>query len=235
MSRVRDNLFKVRERIDRAAVMAGRDPEDITLVAVTKNVGVEGILEAVEAGLTELGENRVQEARQKILEIRERSGMIPSIREIRWHLVGHLQRNKVKYVLNMFGLIQSLDSMALARELDARARALGIAVPVLVQVNPVREPTKYGLPAEEVVDFVYEVSKLDGIRVQGLMTIGPLSEPSPRRAFAEVRKLFENLESRKIPGVEMRYLSMGMTDDFEVAIQEGSNMVRVGRAIFAGG
>lgn len=232
MNSIRDNISRVRERVALAAEKAGRSPEEIVLVAVTKNVEAGRIVEAVEAGITELGENRVQEAREKIRDIRERSSLVPRLNEVKWHLVGHLQRNKVKYVLSMFGLIQSLDSRALADELNARAEALGVVVPVLVQINSSREPTKYGIASDEAFDFVCDVSKLAAIRIQGLMTIGPLLEPSPRPAFAETRKLFEYLAAQRIPGVEMRYLSMGMTDDFEIAIQEGSNMVRIGRAIF---
>ncbi|HID55231.1 TPA: YggS family pyridoxal phosphate-dependent enzyme [Candidatus Poribacteria bacterium] len=222
---VRDNVERVKERIEKAAIRAGRDPSQIRIVAVSKTFPVERILEAIEAGITDIGENRVQEAEPKIAQIGNR---------IKWHMVGHLQRNKVKKALGMFDLIQSVDSLRLLDEMEKRAARMGRMIDVLIQVNTSGEETKYGLKPDEVMSFMEVVSQKEHIRVLGLMTIGPLvDDPEKARpSFVMLRRIKEEIEAAKIPKVEMRYLSMGMTDDFEIAIEEGSNMVRIGRAIF---
>lgn len=225
MDAVAKNLERVKQRLARAARSVGRDPGEIELVAVTKNVAVPLIEAAIEAGVRVIGENRVQEARSKQKQI---------LHPVRWHLVGHLQRNKVKIALEIFDLIQSVDSFRLAEEISRRARQVGRVVEVLIQVNTSGEPTKFGIAPHQTVDFIRVLSTLEGISVKGLMTIGAfLSDPEEvRPCFRLLRELKERVESAAIPGVEIKYLSMGMSHDFEVAVQEGSNMVRIGTAIF---
>lgn len=217
MHDVRAELERVRERIARAAERAGRSAEDVVLVGVSKTVDVGRIREAVAAGLGALGENRVQEARAKIAEIG---------RPVAWHLVGHLQTNKVKDALELFDVIHAVDRIELARELDRRARARGRSVDVLVQVNVGAEPTKGGWPPDAVGVALEATARLDGLKVRGLMTIPPAVERAEeaRGWFRQLRALAER---HRLPE-----LSMGMSGDFEVAIEEGATMVRVGTAIF---
>ncbi|MGI9951129.1 YggS family pyridoxal phosphate-dependent enzyme [Moorellaceae bacterium AZ2] len=226
MVELKDNIARVQERIARAARKVGRQPEEITLIAVTKNVPVERIREAVAAGIKELGENRVQELLEKQPYLAEEG--------VSWHLIGHLQRNKVKYVWNRVRLIHSLDSLELARELEKRAGAAGEKIKVLVEVNVAGESSKFGLPVEAVPGFVKELTGFSSLKVLGLMTVAPLvDDPEEvRPVFRRLRELAREIEALALPGVEMRYLSMGMTNDFEVAVEEGANMVRIGTAIF---
>ncbi len=222
---IRDRVLKVFEKIEGAADRALRDPADVKLVAVTKTVPRERILEAIDAGVTAIGENRVQEAERKFAE-----GLPPVER----HLVGHLQTNKVKKALELFDIIQSVDSVRLAREISRRAEAAGRRVDVLVEVNTSGEETKYGLAPEDALAAIEEMADLPGIQVRGLMTVGAfLSDPEDvRPCFRKLREIRDAVEERVIPGVAMDHLSMGMTNDFEVAIEEGATIVRVGRAIF---
>jgi hypothetical protein len=222
---IRDNVNRIKDRIAQAASRVGRDPSLIRIVAVSKTFPVDRILEAIEAGIIDIGENRVQEAEPKVARIGNR---------VRWHMVGHLQRNKVKKALGMFDLIQSVDSLRLLNEIDKRAMQMGKIADVLVQVNTSGEETKYGLSPDEVIQFMEIASQKEHIRVRGLMTIGPLvDDPEKARpSFVMLRRIKEKVEGMNLPRIEMVYLSMGMTDDFEVAIEEGSNMVRIGRAIF---
>ena len=211
------NLARVRERIARAAERAGRRPEDVLLVGVSKTVEVERIRAAVAAGLPALGENRVQEAREKIAALG---------RPVPWHLVGHLQTNKVRDALPLFDLIHSLDRLELARELDRRARQRGQAVRTLLQVNVAGEATKGGFAPDQVDAALEALAGLDGVRVEGLMTIPPPAERAEdaRRWFRALAALGKRLG--------LPHLSMGMSADFEVAIEEGATIVRVGTAIF---
>lgn len=214
----------MRERVARAASVAGRDPKEITIVAAAKNQPLERVLEALECGITAIGENRVQEAASRQAEVRAR------FPKTAIHMIGHLQRNKVRQALDIFDIIQSLDSERLAREISARAKE----IPVLVEVKTSEEAAKSGVPAEAAPAFLEMVSGLGNIKVKGLMTVAPLSD-DPEKArpyFAGLRELSEKIKTLNLPNVEMQYLSMGMTDDLEAAIQEGSNLIRVGRAIF---
>ena len=220
------NLERVRERIERAAERAGRRPEEILLLGATKGVDVERIEAAIEAGLTDIGENYVQEARGKI----ERIGRD----RVRWHMIGRLQRNKAKHAVRLFDVIQTVDSTKLADELEKRAAQEGRALPVLVEVNIGREPQKAGVMPEELLPLCEHISKLPHLKLEGLMCIPPWSEnpEDSRPYFAEMRELFERLKEAALPNVEMRWLSMGMSADFEIAIEEGANLVRIGTAIF---
>jgi hypothetical protein len=217
MQDIRANLERVRERVARAAERAGRRAEDVLLVGVSKTVDVSRIRAALSAGLGALGENRVQEARDKIAEIG---------RVVPWHLIGHLQTNKVRDALELFDVIHSVDRIDLARELDRRARAKGRAIDVLVQVNVGGEMSKGGWPPDAVETAVEAVSALTGLKLRGLMTIPPVVERAEdaRAWFRALRKLAER---HGLPE-----LSMGMSGDFEVAIEEGATMVRIGTAIF---
>jgi hypothetical protein len=217
MPEIQANLERVRERIARAAARGGRRAEDVVLVAVSKTVDVARIRAAVAAGVQVLGENRVQEARDKIAEIG---------RPVPWHLIGRLQTNKVKDALKLFDLIQSVDRIDLARELDRRARVEGRPVAVLVEVNVANEPTKGGWGPEAVPTALEALAALSHVEVRGLMTIPPdVAEPEATRPwFRTLRTLAERHG--------LRELSMGMSHDFDVAIEEGATMVRVGTAIF---
>ena len=222
---IKDNLRRVMEAISRAAERAGRRGEGVELVAVTKTVDAVRINEAIEAGVKAIGENRVQEAAAKHEMVRD---------GVRWHLIGHLQRNKAKKAIEIFSLIHSLDSISLAREISSRAVALGKQVEALVEVNISGEETKFGLYPEELIGFLKEVSVLENLRIRGLMTMTPFTDESEssRPYFRELRLLSEEAASHNIENIEMKHLSMGMSQDFEIAIEEGANIVRVGTAIF---
>lgn len=225
MSHVVERLAKVQERMAGAARRAGRDPAAIILVAVSKTVPPERIKEGVAAGLTVLGENRVQEAQEKIRALG---------RLARWHLVGHLQTNKAKLAVQLFDLIHSLDSLRLARELDKHAGALGKRMPCLVEVNQGGELTKSGLSEGDLAAFLREAAPLPNIEILGLMSIPPFMEnpEDVRPYFRQLRALRDQAAAAAIPGIRMEHLSMGMSHDFEVAIEEGATMVRIGTAIF---
>ncbi len=221
---IRDNVHDVRERITRAADRVLRDPGDIKLVAVTKTVEIPLIVEAIEAGISCVGENRIQEAARKF----------PELPQVEKHLVGHLQTNKVKAAIELFDIIESVDSVRLAREISTRCTAVGSLASVLVEVNTSGEESKFGLDPNEVLEALDDMSTLPGLRVVGLMTVGAfLPDPDDvRPCFRMLRAIRDEIEERVIPGVTMDHLSMGMTNDFEVAIEEGATIVRVGRAIF---
>lgn len=214
---VSENIAQVRERIAAACSRASRSPESVTLVGVSKGRGADVVAEAMAAGLQDVGENRVQEAAAKI-EMLAALGKRP-----RWHLVGHLQRNKIKTALPLFAIIQSVDSVRLAQELSRRARE---TVPILLEVNVAQEASKLGFAPQEAAAAVGAVRSLTNIDLRGLMTVAPQTDDPER-----VRPVFRELRELR-DGLGLRELSMGMTDDFEVAIEEGATIVRVGRAIF---
>lgn len=222
-----ENIKNVYRKISSAAIRSGRSPFDVTLVAVTKTVPVATVEEAMELGLRVFGESRVQEAREKILRVREQ---MPDY-TVTWHLVGHLQKNKVKLAVQLFDLIHSVDSIDLAREIDARAGNIGKIQDILVQVKLSEEETKSGVPEENALSLLGEIRALEHIRVMGLMTIPPFfADPEQTRPY--FRKLRELRDLAEHHGFELPHLSMGMTHDFEVAILEGATMVRIGTAIF---
>ncbi len=226
MTDIGTNVARVRGRIAEAALRSGRRPEDVTLVGVTKTVGLDRIREVVACGVRALGENRVQEARTKVSEVSE----------VTWHLVGNLQRNKVKEALRLFRVIHSVDSFALAEELDRRgAEPKGMGpVEILIQVNISGESQKHGVQPEDAPGLVAQAVRLAGVNVRGLMGMAPLvDQPDEARPyFRRLRELRDRI-AEALPGSGASDLSMGMTDDFEVAIEEGATMVRVGRALFA--
>lgn len=222
---LRDNLEHVQSCIREAANRSGRAPEGIQLVAVTKTQSAETLENAYGAGVRTVGENRVQELTAKWPTFEDR---------FEWHIIGHLQTNKVKYIIDKVSLIHSVDSLRLAQEISKQAIKADRVMPVLIQVNPAEEETKFGLSTDEVETLVREAAKLPGISIQGLMTIAPFVEDEGllRRVFSEMRRIFDHLNDLAIPGVEMKHLSMGMTHDFEIAIEEGATMVRIGSGIF---
>jgi len=222
---IKNNLKIIKEKIKKATLKANRYPEEIKLVAVTKTATIEQIKEAISAGVKIIGENKVQEAKEKYHILST---------DIEWHLVGHLQTNKVKYAIEIFDCIHSVDSIKLAEEIDKRSLQFGKTTNVLVEVNVSGEETKYGIKPEKVEPFLKETSEFSRIRVRGLMTIAPMAEDKEdvRPYFRKLRELSEEIKSKNLKNVKMDYLSMGMTEDFEVAIEEGANMIRIGRGIF---
>jgi len=225
MSYLKQNIQQVTSRIKAAAERSGRKLEDIRLIAVTKNFSADVVQEAVDNGIVLLGENRVQEAKSKVELVKG---------NVEWHLIGHLQRNKVKDAINIFSMIQSLDSMRLAEEIQKRAEQAEKVIDVLVQVNIGREASKYGIDPDDTEDFVKKIALLPNLRVRGLMAIAPFEEnpEDVRIYFRNLYNIFQNLKDKSIKNINMEYLSMGMTHDFEVAIEEGANMVRIGTGIF---
>jgi pyridoxal phosphate enzyme (YggS family) len=200
-------------------------PEGVQLVAAAKARTPEEILQAVEAGVKYIGENYVQEAREAFKLVGHRA---------KWHFIGHLQTNKAKKAVEIFDMIETVDSVKLAREIDKRCSAIGKVMPALVEINSGREPQKFGILPEEAESFIREIAPLENLKVKGLMTMGPaFGDPEKARPyFIETRKTFEKIKSRDIPNVEMKYLSMGMTNSYRIAIEEGANIVRIGTKIF---
>lgn len=215
----------VERRVCEACRRAGRSRDEVTLIAVSKTKPVEMLEEVYGAGTRYFGENKVQELVDKY-------EVMP--KDIHWQMIGHLQRNKVKYIIDKAELIHSVDSIRLAETIDREAEKKGIVANVLLEVNMAREETKFGLMPEEVPDFVRQIAGFQHIKVQGLMTIAPfVSDPEEnRKYFANLRKLSVDIGKEKVDNVNMSILSMGMTNDFEIAIEEGATMIRVGTAIF---
>ena len=222
------NISRILEKIREKASLSGRKATDIRLMAVTKTVEEARVRDALQAGIKLIGENYVQEtARKKVL--LEQQGT-----PLEWHMIGRLQTNKAKYAVKLFDMIHSVDSVELARELDKRSKAIGSVTKVLIEANTGGERTKSGVPLSQAQDLIIAAAALENISIEGLMTIPPWF-PDPEKArpyFAALRELKEKIEKADIPRVHMRELSMGMTDDYEVAIEEGATIVRIGRGIF---
>lgn len=226
MRTIADNIAEIRNNIALARQKSPHPEQDVTLVAVTKMHSAEEIQEVLAAGQTLLGENRVQELLDKYDAVGDAAT---------WHIIGHLQSNKVKYITEKVAMIHSLESESLANELSNRMQALGKTMDCLVQVNIADEESKFGLERDEVLPFIKRVSQLPGIHIKGLMHIAPYFEDPEdvRPIFREMYRLFEELKALELPGVDMEILSMGMSHDYQVAIEEGANMIRVGSSIFA--
>lgn len=227
MLQLQENIQNIKERIARAAAKAGKSESDIQLVAVTKTVNADVINEAIRLGIQNIGENKVQEIMNKYDAIDRNS-------DVRWHLIGHLQTNKVKYIIDKVALIHSVDSYKLASEINKRAKKIGRIMDILIQVNVSEEESKFGIKVEECQPLIEEIAKLSNIKVKGLMTIAPYVEnpENVRPIFRKLKKLSIDIMDKNIDNISMEYLSMGMTGDFEVAIEEGANIVRIGTAIF---
>ena len=215
---IRDNIEYINQKKNEAALRSGVSGDDVKLIAVTKLHGPDEINQAIDAGITDIGENKVQEILDKY----------DKVKPVRWHLIGHLQTNKVKYIIDKVDLIHSVDSLKLAREIQKRASGIGRTMDILIQVSPVGEETKFGIEPEETENLIGEIrAECPNIRIKGLMCIAPFykNPEDCREIFAGVKSIYDRFP-------EFEYLSMGMSHDFEVAIEEGANCIRVGTAIF---
>ena len=239
-----ERLADVKDRIAKACAKAGREASEVTLIAVTKTAAPEQIREIVQLGVSDLGESRVQVLTQRAAQMNEQlqrrmthgADAAKPPDKVRWHMIGHLQRNKVKAVLPLASVIHSIDSLRLAEEIDAQAAKLGRKMPVLMQVNAGEEPQKFGVAVGAAVHLAEQVDSMPNLQLVGLMTMAPLEAPEQkvRQAFSRTREIFEELKWHKIGGTALRHLSMGMSNDFELAIAEGATLVRVGSLLFGG-
>lgn len=222
---LKENLNEVEAQIQRACETAGRSRQEVTLIAVSKTKPVEMLKEIYDAGIRDFGENKVQE-------LTEKYEVMPE--DMKWHMIGHLQRNKVKYIVDKVELIHSVDSLRLAQEISKEAVKKDVTVSILIEVNIAGEETKFGLSKEEVCTLVEEAAKLPNIRIKGLMTVAPpVADPEENRPFfRKIKELSVDITNKNIDNVTMEILSMGMTNDYMVAIEEGATMVRVGTGIF---
>lgn len=241
-SELAERLEGVRGRIAAACAKAKRDPSEVTLVAVTKNAVPEQIREIIQLGVTDLGESRVQVLAQRGAQINEyfqrrvQLGDLPVMPKIRWHMIGHLQRNKIKQVLPIISVLHSVDSLRLAEELEVQLTKANRRLPVMLQVNASEEKSKFGVAVGAAVHLAEQIDTMPQLQLVGLMTMAPLtSNPEEARAvFARAREIFEEMKWHKMGGAGLRHLSMGMSNDFEQAILEGATMVRVGTELFGG-
>ncbi len=225
MEDIRANLKKINQEIKEAAERCGRSAEDVLLVAVSKTRTPEEINTAIDAGVTDIGENKVQEIMDKYDEIKP----------VRWHMIGHLQTNKVKYIIDKVSMIHSVDSYKLAAEIDKRAAGKGITMDILIQVNSAQEDSKFGITTDETEGLIREIlDNCENVRIRGLMCIAPYADdPEDIKVyFDQVKEQYDKFGKIEHPRLDFRYLSMGMSHDFQVAIEAGSNLVRVGSAIF---
>ena len=222
---VAENLAQVQKNINESCNKITRDPNEVTLIAVSKTKPVEMLKEAYDAGARVFGENKVQE-------IVDKYDQMPS--DVKWHMIGHLQRNKVKYIVDKVAMIHSVDSLRLAETIEKEAAKKAVIVPILIEVNVAQEESKFGLKPEEVLPFIEQIADFSHIRIKGLMTIAPYVDNAEenREIFRELKKLSVDIAAKNINNVTMSVLSMGMTGDYMVAVQEGATMVRVGTGIF---
>jgi len=228
---IKENIHRINAQISRVCSKINRNPEEISIVAVSKERSPQEIKEVILVGIADIGENRVQEAVAKYIELRPNTY---DLRPIKWHMIGHLQTNKVKEAVKIFDLIQSVDSLHLAVEIDKQAVKIDKIQDILIEIKTSTEAAKFGLKLDEAVEVIKEIAGLKNINIKGLMTIAPLGGESEkaRPYFRMLRELKDKINQAGVLSFQLRVLSMGMTDDFEVAIEEGSTMVRLGRAIF---
>ena len=222
---IQEHLRHVEEKICQACDRSGRDRDDVTLIAVSKTKPIEDLKEAYRCGTRYFGENKVQE-------IMEKYPQMPG--DVKWHMIGHLQRNKVKYIVDKVAMIHSVDSLRLAQTIQTEAAKEQVTIPILLEVNVAGEESKFGLSVEEVIPLTEQISTMKNIHIQGLMTIAPyVDDPEENRwVVRELKKISGDIEEKNIDNVDMYVLSMGMTGDYEVAIEEGATMIRVGTGIF---
>lgn len=222
---LKENLNNVEQNIRKACETAGRDRSEVTLIAVSKTKPVQMLQEAYDEGIRQFGENKVQE-------ICDKYDQLPS--DIKWHMIGHLQRNKVKQIIDKAALIHSVDSFRLAEEINIQAKKKDIIVPILIEVNIAEEESKFGIHEEDAIELVRQISELDNITIKGLMTIAPyvVDAEENRLYFRRIKQLSVDIDAKNYDNVTMNILSMGMTGDYMVAIEEGATMVRVGTGIF---
>jgi len=240
MSKISERLDLVKQRINSACARAGRDPGEIKLVIVTKSASIEAVKEVISLGYTEFGENRVQQLKKVLMQVAgfEETGGGESglARKVNWHMIGHLQRNKVRQVLPVVSLIHSVDTLRLAEEISASATKLDMRARVLLQVNTSNEPQKYGVPVGAATHLAEQIGTLPNLELAGLMTMAPLTHNKPvvRTCFVRARELFVEMHGEKIVGPKFTELSMGMSSDYELAVEEGATILRIGSAVFAG-
>jgi pyridoxal phosphate enzyme (YggS family) len=241
-----ERLDEIRNNIAGACAKAKRDVSEVTLIAVTKTAGPETIREIVQLGVYDLGESRVQQLIQRASQVNEflqrrqthgdEKDPASPPKRLRWHMIGHLQRNKVKQLLPLIHCVHSIDSLRLAEEIDVIAEKLGLRVPVMMQINASEEPQKFGVAVGAALHLGEQIATMPGLQLVGLMTMAELTdeEPAIRNAFRRTREVFEEMKWQKIGGAGFRHLSMGMSNDYTIGIEEGSTMVRIGSALFGG-
>jgi pyridoxal phosphate enzyme (YggS family) len=225
MNNIKENIHNILEEMKVAAKRGGRDPRELLLIAVTKTRSPEEINEAIDSGITDIGENKAQEILEKYDEVKS----------VRWHMIGHLQTNKVKYIIDKVSVIHSVDSMKLALEIDKRAKQHDKDMDILIQVNPASEDSKFGISIEETESMIEEVlKKCANLHIRGLMSIAPKADnpEDVRGYFKEMKLLYDKYGSIEHPRIDFKYLSMGMSGDFQVAVEEGANAIRIGTSIF---
>lgn len=222
---IKENIQNIQLKINEAAQRAGRDPKDIQLIAVSKTYPVSAIEEAIANGCSSFGENKVQELMQKI-------PCLP--KDVQWHLIGHLQTNKVKYIVDQVAMIHSVDTLKLAQEIEIQAKKKNVKVNILIEVNVANESSKYGVKVEETLNLIKEISTLSHVKVKGLMTVAPfVNNPEKnRKIFRKLYQLSVDIKKQNIDNIDIEVLSMGMSNDYEIAIQEGATMIRIGTALF---
>jgi pyridoxal phosphate enzyme (YggS family) len=238
MNKISERIKRVEENICSACSRSGRERSEVKLVVVTKSASFEAVLEVLNRGITELGENRVQQLKKVLLQMTEtfKDSDPEILRKINWHMIGHLQRNKVRQVLSSVSLIHSVDTLRLAEEINAAAKKLNIRPKILLQVNTSNEPQKYGVPVGAAIHLAEQFETLPNLELVGLMTMGPLTRDKNvvRSCFSRAAELFYEMKGEKIVSPRFNQLSMGMSSDYEIAVEEGATILRIGSAIFAG-
>jgi pyridoxal phosphate enzyme (YggS family) len=238
MTRIAERTEAVKNAIKQACARSGRDPTAVKLVIVTKSASFEQVLEVIRLGFRELAENRVQQLKRVAADTDEHLKSSPQSRRgrINWHMIGHLQRNKVRQVLPLVSMIHSVDTLRLAEEINSAAGKMGLRPDVLLQVNTSREPQKYGVPVGAAVHLAEQIATLPHLRLKGLMTMAPLTknEDTIRSCFVRARELFVEISAQEVAGRDFTELSMGMSSDYELAVEEGATILRIGSALFAG-
>lgn len=241
-SALAEKLDEVKDRIAQACAKAKREPSEVTLIAVTKTAAPEQVREIVQLGVADLGESRAQQLAQRAMQLSEfhsrqvQHGTQGVADKIRWHMIGHLQRNKIKQILPIVSAVHSVDSLRLAEELDIQAGKAGKRLPVMLQVNTSEEQQKYGVAVGASVHLAEQMDQMPNLQIIGLMTMAPLTDDEKviRHTFTRTREIFEEMKWHKIGGSAFRHLSMGMSGDYEIAIEEGATLIRVGSALFGG-
>ena len=235
---ISERIKRVEENICSACSRSGRDRSDVQLVVVTKSASFEAILEVLNVGITELGENRVQQLKKVSTQMTEtlKDRDPETLRKINWHMIGHLQRNKVRQVMSSVSIIHSVDTLRLAEEINAAAKKLNLRPKILLQVNTSNEPQKYGVPVGAAIHLAEQFETLPNLDLVGLMTMGPLTRDKNvvRSCFSRAAELFHEMKGEKIVSPRFKELSMGMSSDYEIAVEEGATILRIGSAIFAG-
>jgi pyridoxal phosphate enzyme (YggS family) len=240
MVKIAERIERLKETIGSTCARAGRDPAEVRLVIVTKSAAFEAIMEVIRLGFLDLGENRVQQLKKVAMQIeddfKQNPEVLGTLPKIRWHMIGHLQRNKVRQVLPVIDLIHSIDTLRLAEEINAAAAKMNICPHVLLQVNTSEEPQKYGVSVGAVPHLAEQIETLPNIKLAGLMTMAPLTHNKDeiRKCFVRARELFIEMRGEKIVGRNFNELSMGMSSDYEIALEEGATILRIGSAIFSG-